>query len=352
MKILNLHSPTTIISTEKNIIPLSTGGGTYQREGGESSFITHLRKVYDGVNKKLESGKITWQDITYSMYQQLSESNREKIPEPERERVAREFLGMGIGINTTIPPSFEQYAFIKDAQVMAWFSELRRNPSIYETIRFPVELKDREDIKNIRLEAWAEAIGKDERLLERAPTDIVNNPRIYEKVVDKVILNLTLNPLSYDNISLAMRRGQQRVIDAAQTLVIPAIVEKLKKNPTYYDKVPYEFIKDNRVIDAFKQGYLKVIETDPRYLNAFICKSAWAIDIIKEMKNSKEVKTILDTKKKPITTEPTKEETKSNNKLACSSCNVELKKISKAVNVNEEIYHCPNCDNIGTLNDM
>ena len=345
-----------------------TGGGTYQYGGGESSFITHLKTVYDGVNKKLESGKITWKDITYSMYLQLSKTNEERMPEEERERIAREFIAKGINITTTIPPAFEKYDFVKNAQSQAWLSELSKNPSIYETIRFPAELKDREDVKAIRLTAWAERIARDETLLEKAPSDIMNNPAIYEKVVDGIVLKVTANPLEYNNVSMAMRRGQQRIIDLAQTVVIPVMAEKIKKNPTYYDKVPYEFVRDNRVKDAFKEGYLKVIKTDPRYLNGDICRSSWALDLVKEIKKSKEIKDILDKKNKPQE-QPIKSEVKETkptqqppidpnvvaskkNRLVCSSCNEKIEKISKSVNTNEEIYYCPCCENMGTLDEI
>ena len=351
-------------------------GGKYVTGEAESPFISRLKKAYDGVNKKLESGKLTWKDINYVKYQQLSETNREKMPEEERERVAREFLALGININTNIPPSFENYAFIKDAQSNAWIGELRKNPNVYETPRFPQDLREREDIKVIRFEVWADRIAQNERELETAPADIMNTPAIYNKVVDKMVIKITANPLEYNNISIAMRRGQQRIIDLANTIVIPSIVIKIKQNPMYYDNIAYEFVKNPEIINAFKESYIKLIRKVPAAKNALICKKSWGRELVQSLNKTKEVidafkQGLEDARKKrnaplpvklqeqPKPQPPAQEiqddpnlQAKNSQRLVCSSCKNKIQKISKSFHPSEEIYHCPSCDKLGTIDEI
>jgi len=270
----------------------------FQANWSYNDHVKELESSCDFLNKKFENGEISPEDINFGQYQRLSSTNRAKLSEQNKERIAREWAATpgAITITSEIPPEFKHYPFIREQYLNVWKIEIRAKPEIYDGPNMPADLKEIPEIKQIRLDAWYERIGKNMDLYETAPADIIADPKVHDKIIDHCIRKVEEDPAFYNQLPLGIRRGDDRILKILNTKIIPTIANKIVEDPTVYEDVAYEFVGEPILEDAFKEGLIELIRRKPQAFGSRVCTSSLsnhAADLEEKLKKSPTTKAEL-----------------------------------------------------------
>lgn len=256
--------------------------------------LAELEATCDLINVKFNKGELKPADIDYSQYLRLSTENKAKIGEKDRERIAKEWVALGnIGTATEIPQEFKNYPFVRDAQIKVWKAEIKRYPEAYDGANIPADIKEMPEIKQARLEAWYEKISLNMDLYETAPSDILADPKIHDKIIDYCVAKVEKDPSFYNELPLGVRRGDDRILKILDTIIIPTLADKIVEDPREYENVSYEFVDEPLLKEAFKEGFIELIRRNPMAYGSKVCvssSSSHAANLEEELKKNPETK--------------------------------------------------------------
>lgn len=257
----------------------------------------HFKELVDTtdlINKKFEKGEIKPEDINFSKYQRLSSSNKARLSEKDKERIAKEWAAAGnIDIHTEIPLEFSHFPFVREAVINAWKRAVRISPEIYDGHDIPRDIKALPEIKQVRLEAWYERMAVNIDSYETAPSDILSDPKIHDKVIEHCISKVEKDPNFYHSLPIGIRRGNDRILKVVDLKLLPDMAEKIVEDPREYETVDYEFIDEPVLKEAFKEGLIELIRRKPQALNTRVCTSSHAAKLEEEIKKSPSMKAEL-----------------------------------------------------------